>query len=43
MIPDSVDVLVVGGGSVLDASDESTDPGGVVSRLYFVIPPRPAA
>jgi SAM-dependent methyltransferase len=35
---ETVAVFEGAGGNVLDASDESTDPGGVVSRLYFVAP-----
>jgi ubiquinone/menaquinone biosynthesis C-methylase UbiE len=35
---ETVALLEGAGGVVLDASDESTDPGGVVSRLYFVAP-----
>jgi hypothetical protein len=33
---ETVGVLEAAGGRVLDASDTSTDPGGVVSRIYFV-------
>ncbi|MBM3672745.1 MAG: class I SAM-dependent methyltransferase [Actinobacteria bacterium] len=36
---ETVAVIESAGGSVLDVSDESTDPGGVVSRVYFVVPP----
>jgi SAM-dependent methyltransferase len=34
----TVAVFQGAGGEVLDVSPESTDPGGVVSRLYFVAP-----
>jgi SAM-dependent methyltransferase len=33
---ETVAVLESAGGRVLDVSDTSTDPGGVVSRIYFV-------
>jgi SAM-dependent methyltransferase len=35
---ETVAVFEGAGGTVLDVSPESTDPGGVVSRLYFVAP-----
>jgi hypothetical protein len=35
---ETVGVLEAAGGRVLDVSETSTDPGGVVSRIYFVGP-----
>ena len=40
---ETVAVFEAAGGHVLHASSESTDPGGVVSRLYFVAPDAGAA